>query len=244
MRGGDRRLRSAAAAARQRPGAGGDAEAFEEEALRHGAEGAGRAGGLGEGAEADVGGEVGLAGVRRAGRRRRGRRTACSVSPCAVPGAVVDEERGAAVAGDAGAEVGGDGFAPAAQTSATAPSGRWGKRASRAASGRGGGPARKPSPRADVALAPEGVGALELADGEGVEELVGDEEERAGRQVVDAVGPARRGSARAAAWRGAERGAGLDEPEPGGGAEAGLARRRRAGRRASACRGRGRARRG
>ena len=75
------------------------------------------------------------------------------------------------------------------ETSATAPSGRPGKRASSAASGRGGAQ-RKPS-GPTWRSRQSGVGALELADGEGVEELVGDEEERAGRQVLEPVGPAR-----------------------------------------------------
>ena len=42
---------------------------------------------------------------------------------------------------------------------------------------------------ADAALGPAAAGLLELADGQGVEEFVGQQQQRAGRQVFQAVVP-------------------------------------------------------
>ena len=174
---------------RQRLGPRGDPEPREERALRAEAGLRGGGGGAGQRLEIHMRGEIGLAG---GGKRIGGRVARHRLKRVAqrAPVAVIHDQRRAALGRDARADIGGDGL-PGAQVSTISPSRvsprRW------SSSGRApSGPrpsARPASPEPHHPLAPAGARPLKLPDRQRVEKLVGDDEERALGEGLDAVVP-------------------------------------------------------
>src|SRR6056297_1860107 len=176
------------------PGACGDAEPFEKTALGNEVAdlGARLPGGAGEALELDMGSEVGLSGGgQRAGPHavRDGLERVAGHAPAAV----VDNDRRTAVIRDAPGDFGHRRSGGGAMLDEVAL-GCVGKPVLEKRRMRPVGEAEDEAfaPGADHAFAPARPVAEKLADGQGVEELVGDEEERRLGEAVEAVVPHRR----------------------------------------------------
>ena len=172
----------------------------EEDALRDGAVhgGAGGAGGLGEGGEVDMGGEVGRAGVGQRGGGSAVADRLQGVAGGAFGRAVVEEQGGAALGARGGAararDEGAGGFADFGDLAL-------GERQAEV-----GGGLLDEVAVLDVALEAGAAAADELADRQGVEEFVGQQDQRAcGQGVWRCRAMWRRGSARLGRRAGAGR---------------------------------------
>ncbi len=192
-----------------------DAEAIEEHALRHGSPSA-RAGGLGRGGEIgeiDVRGEIGRAGLGQdvvpavAPHRLQG------VAAGAGPIAVIDEERGAALARKTRRQV-------ARQGPRRRPrlAHRAGFRVAQRLGGGRIGKGQRAIGKCDDALAPVVSAAHELADRERVQKFIGDEQHRAARHVRQIIVPPGRRAQRLFLRRAQHRAA-LDQMQPRGARE-------------------------
>jgi hypothetical protein len=123
-------------------------------------------------------------------------------------GAVVDQEGGAAMRGQPPADLGGEGVGFGAALEDGALGGVGGKRGAGVRLGEPEGEAVAALVETHASLSPAAPRADELADREGVDELVGEQQERSLRQGVERGGVMRPGDGRA--LRAAERRRGLD----------------------------------
>ena len=188
-----------------------DAQPLQEIALADRPEGR-HAGGLGEGGEIDMRAEVGFAGPVEKVRAAMTAHGLQRGAEAAVIVAIVDDQRPAAVAAQARADRGGDG---------TARFGDFGLGAGRrvrqqAREGRDAGRQCKAQRlavgcQADHALGPAARRLVELAHRQGIEELVGDQQRRARRHIVEAFVPGRAPGGEGGLLDGAQRFVDLDE---------------------------------